>query len=855
MSWIISVLAMSLFAGHPSAHAQAPTRTPLDPAAIDVVDPLYPGFTEILERDDAAGLVKLARTLSNHPSPESLAVLLWMLRYCPSWPNDGVLQIDKTIRSVGRLPLAPVAGALLHATADQRLTAAALLANHGRLIPDSEKPLLDKTLVAALADRNDRVRDMVVAALRARGSAEADRAVREYLAKRDATLPTRRQSQLDATRFPPATTALLDSLDPDYHKTLTTLNEAAVRRLLDALQRSRNPAGTPVLMWLLANGDTRAYGGNIVYQLSLQEHAMRLPFGELAGMLRRAEPDRKALIAELFAKVFATRTQAMSPAERGRIIAALIECLDIPHGRLRAQAIEALGNVGAAQAVGPIVLLLNQQDGDRYQMMTQIQALAAIGTREAVLTLERLARSGPSQAVREAAVAAYIRVTKLADPGAHVRRLLWEQPDTALEKRVLVEGKAALPAVWQALAGRSADDRRAAAALLGWFRDVRSIEPIVTALDTAPGALTREQLLFDLNMILLTEARPVVPGDRNALAALHLQWLYDQLINHPIDSDTRAKVLAQKTIHVLPDRITAPFSATLGATTAILSRSPEAFLDAVRKTGCGVAFHAITAANGVARVATTLYLPKGGIANQVWISLYRRDGNGWAPLPVPSHPVLHRFLNEPSLMPTINRNYGPDHPLKILRLDLTMERIRAGLNAGREYLRDENREDPANYADLDDSYLRLLERHTRSDSPLVKYTAEFESVRLTKQPNLELWIDALSQQSGTPIQGLAIQVLAAYVAPRFKTEGGLLAGTERAELAAGALKPEAVDPRLIPTQLPKPENVRNVRQWSRFGLVDLAFGSEPRGQNGYSMLFERRGNRWVFLCVVSSWMS
>jgi hypothetical protein len=100
-----------------------------------------------------------------------------------------------------------------------------------------------------------------------------------------------------------------------------------------------------------------------------------------------------------------------------------------------------------------------------------------------------------------------------------------------------------------------------------------------------------------------------------------------------------------------------------------------------------------------------------------------------------------------------------------------------------------------------------------------------------------------------------VQVLAHYVAPRFKTEGRQLAGTERAELAAVALRPEAADPSLLPTQLPKAENVRNARQWSRFGLVDLAFGSGPRGQSGYSMLFERRGNRWLFLCVVSTWIS
>src|SRR5687768_7205975 len=146
---------------------------------------------------------------------------------------------------------------------------------------------------------------MVVAVLRARGSAEADAALRDYLARVNASQAKR--AQLDAATFPPATTALLQSLAPDYQTTLMTLDAAAVRRLLDTLRRSKNTAGTPVLLWLLVNGDIGAYGDNIVYQLSLHEHAMRLPFGELAALLRRAEPGRKALIAELLGKVFGAR--------------------------------------------------------------------------------------------------------------------------------------------------------------------------------------------------------------------------------------------------------------------------------------------------------------------------------------------------------------------------------------------------------------------------------------------------------------------------------------------------------------------------------------------------------------------
>jgi hypothetical protein len=41
----------------------------------------------------------------------------------------------------------------------------------------------------------------------------------------------------------------------------------------------------------------------------------------------------------------------------------------------------------------------------------------------------------------------------------------------------------------------------------------------------------------------------------------------------------------------------------------------------------------------------------------------------------------------------------------------------------------------------------------------------------------------------------------------------------------------------------------------RFAVVDTVFGSGNLGQSGYSMLFERRGDRWVFLFIVRGWIS
>src|SRR5215207_6428796 len=179
MSGIVYVVAITLFAALPSVSSQVPARPPLDQAVVEAVEPLYPGFVEILEQDDPAGVGRLARILSDHPSPETLTVLLWMLRHCPSWPQDGVLQLEKAIRSVGRLPLAAVVDALRHASADHRIIAASLLGSHRTLVPDAEQPLLDAALIAALADPSERVREVAAGGLRGRDSADATAAIRE----------------------------------------------------------------------------------------------------------------------------------------------------------------------------------------------------------------------------------------------------------------------------------------------------------------------------------------------------------------------------------------------------------------------------------------------------------------------------------------------------------------------------------------------------------------------------------------------------------------------------------------------------------------------------------------------------
>jgi hypothetical protein len=434
---------------------------------------------------------------------------------------------------------------------------------------------------------------------------------------------------------------------------------------------------------------------------------------------------------------------------------------------------------------------------------------------------------------------------------------------------MMAEGTRALPDVLQALDTGTPAERRAAAALLGWFPDRRSIGPILTALERSPGALIRNQLLFDLNMILLSSGSRPDEGQRNALAAEHLRWLHDQLVNAPIDSDIRSTVRAHNVIVVHPDRVTAPFSVELSTETRAGIREPnagrasataaraetsQAFLDRVGKDAVGVAFHEITAADGAARVATTLYLPQGRITNQVWISLYREQDGRWVPLGVPAHPVLHSMLNEPNLMPSINRDYGAQHPLKTLRLDLTMERIRVNVNA-RQYLDNENRDNPNSSGRIDESYVPLLERYKRSEIPSVRYTAEYETARFTT-PDMSLWLDTLAREAGPPYQAMAREVIVRYATREIEMEGRDLSASEREDLAAAAVtSPEPIAPGLLPQPLPQRSNITRMRRSNRFGLVEVVLASGGFASGGYSMLFEHRGDRWVYLCMARSWIS
>ncbi len=211
------------------------------------------------------------------------------------------------------------------------------------------------------------------------------------------------------------------------------------------------------------------------------------------------------------------------------------------------------------------------------------------------------------------------------------------------------------------------------------------------------------------------------------------------------------------------------------------------------------------------------------------------------------------MIYEPSLLPAINRNYGAGHPLKILRLDAAMERIRVDATADAR-LDGQNIDLPWMLAEIDASYLPLLEKYKRSDSLSVRYAADFASVRLGETPNIDLWVEALASPPGAPFRNIAAEVFGNFSQGIEKR--GVEAETDQ-DLLQAALSPAPVDSRLLPRQLPLRPNVYKMRRLGRFAIVDVRFVSASglESGNGYRMLFERRGARWVFVCVPVSFIS
>jgi hypothetical protein len=252
--------------------AQRLAASPLDSRTVESVERLYPGFAEVLESEDTPALGALGRILYANPSRESLSVLLWMLQHCPSWEPE-ISQIWKVRRAVGSLPVAPIAGTLATGNADQRITAAVVLADHIDLVPPAERRALLKTLIAAMSDPNIQVREFLARPLRDLRSPQGQAALAQALERPDVTdnffwQATGQRRPLagglpQASAFPAGTVAAVSALSPSFLAILGWGDSRAVRELIAAIDRSSDPNTTPVLVWLLVNGDVRDYGGLI----------------------------------------------------------------------------------------------------------------------------------------------------------------------------------------------------------------------------------------------------------------------------------------------------------------------------------------------------------------------------------------------------------------------------------------------------------------------------------------------------------------------------------------------------------------------------------------------------------------
>ena len=873
--------------------AQSPAPAPLAPGVIASVDRIYPGFMEILETCDGPLLSRLARTLVANPVSESAEVLAWVLQFCPAWADgasESASQLGK-LAGAPTFPVARVSAVLLTGNPEQRVTAAIGLSARLNAMSSSERQELEATLIAALSDRNFAVREFVASMLRRLGTPAGNAALARAIESPDvtdafysqATGHRRPAARVDDSTFTPETVAAVNAIAPNFISTLNSDDDWLITPLRQTLEQSSDPRAIAVLVWLLANGPLHQV--YLSQALAMPQRISSLRLGELGGLLATANPDGRAGVAALLNRVTGALA-TVPPAQRlpasslDELIRALMPLrtdrrLDVRVNVLTilAAALKQRGAQVDPDLVRQLGELLSERDLTSNDRIRVVQAADAIGDRTMLPLLERLTRATDMRSpVREAATRAHLALSTPADPASERSRLAGAPPQNALENRVRTEGRTALPLVWQSLATGADSERRAAAALLGWYRDVGSIRPILAELDKSPGAVVRDQLLFDLNMILLTEGSPANAGQTNALAAAHLRWVYEELAaqtdNDNVGPDS---VLSASTIAVFPDpgipdsmplsgdtqRVRSPRGLQLPtrvAATAVRSESPQAFNQGVAKSQYGVAFHVIKTAEGVARVATTIYSPARGASATTWIGLYRQNGDQWAPIPVP--PVNVRTPGGPNLVTAIQREYGTDDPLKVMALDLAMERIRVDVNA-RAWLGYENgdwgfsfRSRGSSYIPLglDATYVPLLERYKRSDVPSVRYTAEFESARLTNQPDIQLWLNALSEPP--PFDLMARALIGPYATNEITGRPQQFRAAERDQLVAAAIKPQPVEPRLLPPQLPRLENIGQMQVGTRFAMVDVGLGGR-----GYSMLFERRGERWVYLFMLKSWIA
>ena len=875
---VVGLGAIALASSLLSAQSTAPPLP--DAATLTTVDAFYPGVEESLRLRDPRALGRLAGILTMHPNAESMTMLLWMLRYTPGWQQDYTsadTQLSAVARVVRDVPIAPIADAWRIGDPGTRETAIIVLSGISQFRSPADQELRERTLIAALSDPIRRVREFAASALRAIGSVDAKAALARAATGVDADSvvigaatgrsPAALYPLPDLSILSPPLTAVFSEAEPGYRNTLANADDQnGVRQLVEALARSNDPRTTEALTWLFAYVHPSGYADRISYLLSNAPHVERVSLTALIPSLTSDLSRRRASTATLIERILISRRTALSTTERTALSSALIARLADTAPEVRSAAASALGWV-RGEATVPVLLAALGEPSARSASLESMQALAAIGDRTAAPALERWARSDASVTIRTEALRAFVALTKPSNPGAEARRLLWEQPDMAWETEVINGGRAALPRAWQALASNNERERRAAAALLGWLPDTGSIAPILEALDRAPGAIMRQQLAFDLQVILLGAGEPVAVEDRPPLVGEHLRFVFESAVNSPFDRDLRRRFRRATAIAIHPDATASPLSFALDAESAGngLDEAPgrftvrtqrlataQLFRESIEEGAIGVVFHPIVQSNGVALVASTLTVNGYGGA-PVWVSVYRRETGGWTRIRVPAAP----FAREPTtLMPAIDRNYGAGHPMRLVRLANRMREIeRTGDMSAR--LEGLDADLPNGYGTaLNASILPLLEPYRQSRVLAVQYTAERQAVALGAAPNLPFWMGALEGNRPDEVFRSAVGVIADYAKQQVASAPVTVSDRDRQQLIAAMRAPVPVNPSLRPRVLPSPGDVDDIRRSERFALVKVSFGrGVPRGGSGYTMLFERRNDAWVFLCSIDSWIS
>ena len=157
---------------------------------------------------------------------------------------------------------------------------------------------------------------------------------------------------------------------------------------------------------------------------------------------------------------------------------------------------------------------------------------------------------------------------------------------------------------------------------------------------------------------------------------------------------------------------------------------------------------------------------------------------------------------------------------------------------------------------LDASVLPLLESYRQSKVLPVQYTAERHAITLGAAPNLPFWMRALERDPADEVSMSAVGVIGGYAKQHVASAAVTVSDRDRQQLIAAMRAPLSVNPALRPRVTPSAANVDDIRRSERFALIQVSSGrGVPRGGSGYTMLFERRNDAWVFLCIIDNWIS